>query len=350
MVAYPAQPPRDPGLARLYAEQMKTRLKLDFSRLPGSFVSKHRGGEDVAITRAIGFYGFTALIFKTPLNEDLDGAPNSFAPPISLANLDPQGGLQPVDHIANATNGKTGTDRHIFHADSADNKYLWTGVKSAAAAGAAQRIDQREFLKDSLGRFPLFRPAGDAFADFYAPQTAMNAADGQAVNPLEVPYAALSHELKTKGGVELGDVGLAIRVSTGASTGFIYADAGGENSTSVGECSRKMIRNLFGGAASDEDVCYIVFPNTSLGAVARPDRIPQILQAKLQDFALFDFTSTDELIDRCANPQFGERLSIGRRFLAPVGFRAPLQVALRDWDSIARASVRMALRRAGAPV
>ncbi|HEV8679854.1 MAG TPA: hypothetical protein VGQ90_10800 [Stellaceae bacterium] len=331
----------DPVVARALADQKKRLPKLDFGPLTGTFVSKHSGGRPVQVTKVTGFYGFAALIFKTPLNEDLDGAPNSYAPPISVTNLAPQGGLVMIEtSIKNATN-ETGT---VFHADPKLNTFQWTGVKSAAAG---DRLDQRDFLKDSLGRFPMFRPAGDAYAAYYAPQTAMNGADGQAVNPIEVPYAALSNSLKRHGRVELGDVGLAIRVSTGASTGFIYADAGGGASTSVGECSRKMIRNLFGGPATTEDICYVVFPYTSAGAVARPELIPALLRGKLKDLELFG--NADEFVDRCANPQFGEPLDVGRRFIPPAGFRMTLQQRINDQDQLARVNVEAALRRWGAP-
>jgi hypothetical protein len=163
-----------------------------------------------------------------------------------------------------------------------------------------------------------------------------------------VPYAVLSTTLKANGGVRLGDVGVAIRVSTGASTGFIYADAGGEYSNSVGECSRKMIRNLFGGSATNEDICYIVFRHTSVGSVARPELIPGLLQSQLKDLQLFASDAVDEFVDRCATPQLGEPLDVGRKFIPPAAFRISLLERARNEEAIERANVRAALRQWGA--
>jgi len=326
MVAYPTgfgQRPIDPVFARALAEENKSRPKLLFKTLPGSFVSKHTGGTAVTITEVTGFRQyFSALIFKTPLNEDLDGAPNSYAPPIGVVTpapsppgstapasppqliLDPRPGLHPIEtSLKNATNKKG----DVFHIDPKLNTFVWTGVKHSAGGA---RADVRDFLRDSNGEFPIFNPAASTYADYYAPQTAMDGADGQAVNPLEVPYAALSTALKANGGIRLGDVGLAIRTSTGASSEFIYADSGGDTSNSVGECSRKMIRNLFGGPPTNEDICYIVLRHTSAGPIAKPELTNSLIQSKLKDLKPFASDALGEFLDRCANPQLGSASNI----------------------------------------
>jgi hypothetical protein len=93
MVAYPpglGQRPMDPALARILAEENKSLPKLRFDKLSGTLVSKHTGGRGVSIMKVTGFRQyFSALIFKTPLNEDLDGAPNSYAAPIGVVNPTP---------------------------------------------------------------------------------------------------------------------------------------------------------------------------------------------------------------------------------------------------------------------
>ena len=94
--------------------------------------------------------------------------------------------------------------------------------------------------------------------------------------------------LRGNGHVDLGDFGLAVRPRTGNFTPFVYADAGGRKSNSVGECSRKMIRNLFGGAAAEEDICYIVFPGSASGNVVNPALISPRVQQMLGDLAKFD--------------------------------------------------------------
>jgi hypothetical protein len=284
------------------------------------------------------------LIFKTPLNEDLDGAPNSYAPPISETNLNPQPGFRPIEtSLKNATNEKDPAP--VFHKDGIGNTFIWTGVRSKVPSGPSDgTIDQRKFLRDHRGQFPM-KLLNGAYAGYYAPQTAMATADGQAVNPLEVPYAVLGTSLKDQGRVRLGDFGLAIRIYSGASSGFIYADAGGKKSTSVGESSRKLIRNLFGGPATSEDICYIVFPGTSPGPVARPDLISGQLKQLLHDLALFD--NADALIDRLANPQLGEPLFAGRRFIPPGLRTGNLEAALSQENDVFRANIVAALHKWG---
>jgi hypothetical protein len=256
-------------------------LRLQFRTLLGPFVSDHNSKTPVSVTRVFSKIGFEfeALLFRTAVHEDLDGAPRSFAPPIGASATErkkSRGGLSPLDHINNAT----GPDvPPVFHPlddkDTAKNTWKWTGVVSmtpAEATSAGREIDQRDFLRDKDGRFPVMQRKGTDGEGFYAPQTAIATRAGEAVNPLTVQYAALSTSLKNQGNVGLGDFGLAIRASTGVSSPFIYADAGGGKSTSVGECSRKFIQSLFGGGATEEKVCYIVFPNSRrVDDVAEPE-------------------------------------------------------------------------------
>jgi hypothetical protein len=63
----------------------------------------------------------------------------------------------------------------VFHLEPNLNTFVWTGVKHSAGGA---RVDARDFLRDSNGHFPIFNPAGSPFADYYAPQTAMDGADG----------------------------------------------------------------------------------------------------------------------------------------------------------------------------
>jgi hypothetical protein len=281
MVNYPDKKPLPPYLANVPQRPQPNPRELTFSRLRGSYVSKHRGGKSVTVVLVTDSFGADlALLFKTPLNEDLDGAPTSFAPPIDFNDPRPWHGMVALDDIRNATDGGD----HPFHEHGVGNTFHWTGVMSAPNGN----IDDRDFLRDGDGNFPLFQPPGSPTHDFYAPRTAMVGADGQAVNPLVVPYAALSTSVRDNGHVALGDVGVAVRTSTGASTGFLYGDAGGRASTSVGECSRMMIRNLFGGAATNEDILYIVFPGVSAGNVAHPELVEGLVRQNLARLAQFD--------------------------------------------------------------
>ena len=288
MAQYPEKrnlPPFLADAARQKAAHSRDNSRtLGFSQLKGKYVSKHTGGQNVDIVRATDWFGSEkALLFKTPLNEDLDGAPDSYAPPISATDVRPRNGLVALDNIKNATNEK-GT---VFHDDPSLNTFTWTGLVSASR-DSGRHIDDRQFLRDAGGKFPVFQPATSPNSAFYAPQTAIAGIDGQAVNPIEVPYAALSAALQANGHVSLGDFGLAVRASTGNFTAFVYADAAGSHSNSVGECSRKTIRNLFGGAASAEEICYIVFPGTARGNLVNPTLIAPTVQQSLADLAQYD--------------------------------------------------------------
>jgi Fungal chitosanase of glycosyl hydrolase group 75 len=299
MVDYHNKPVLPPYLKNVPGKPVDMSRRLKFEPVQADFVSKHTGGKPVAVTRVYDTpYGAEwALLFRTPLNEDLDGAPTSYAPPTSATNTSPTGTQHPLDNIKNATNQKG----IVFHDDATKNTYLWTGVVSARPADAGGRhLDDRPFLHDALGRVPVFQPAASATSDFYAPQTAMNAIDGQAVNPLVVPYAALSNSMAVHGHVGLGDFGLAIRASTGAATGFLYGDAGGGASTSVGECSRAMIRALFGGPATSEDICYVVFPGTSAGSMANAALIVPKVRDLLHKLAAFP--NTEDLAKKLLMP------------------------------------------------
>ncbi len=285
-----------PGyLADALAKVKPFRRAAEFRPLHGTYVTKHDNGKRVPIvhgaftTECVSF-----LLFKTPLNTDFDGARDSYAPPVAInqpsgPNNNPGlNGLSPRDWIFNATNKKFPPEH--FHADG-NNNFEWTGVESAAAGA---NIDNRLFLRDhqvktGLRRFPIIQRAGP-FAGFYEPQTAVQMIDGnarRAVDPLIVPYAVLSNELKSHGRVSLGDVGLAVRVKTGHATPFIYADAGGNTSTSVGEYSARTVSNL-GNPNDGEEIFIMSFAQSGISDVVDPNKIEPTLRrcvASLNEFS-----------------------------------------------------------------
>ena len=175
----------------------------------------------------------------------------------------------------------------------------------------------------------------------------MAGADGQAVNALTVPYVALSASMRSNGRVRLGDVGLAIRVATGAASSFLYADAGGSDSVSVGECSVNLVRALFGGSPTSEAVSFLVFPRTSLGNVAYPAEVRGLLQTALAGLA--KFANAEEIVSRLAMTHLGDPLLAGRRFIPQTGFRRPLAKALVEEDDTITINAAHALRNAGFP-
>jgi hypothetical protein len=277
MVAYPEK--RE---LPAYLNGVEYGPSLDFKPLLGDFKSKNRGGEPIAITQAAGgAYGFRALLFRTPLNIDHDGNPHAYAPPISVTNLSPQGGVPVKDELRNATNDNKNAVV-FFDPDPVTgknrNKFSWTGVRHVKKDSTVSH-DERLFLQDVDGNFPAFLAGSDK--KYYAPQTAINTSNGTAVNASEVPYGALGASLRKNGKVQKGDFGFAIRPSTGSFTPFVYADAGGEKSVTVGEYSSKLGRELFGGRSANEDASIIVFPGSahgnSINVAAIPVRVKKLL-------------------------------------------------------------------------
>jgi hypothetical protein len=343
MVDYGAKRPLDPFLANALREE-PFRPSLSFEPLPGRFVSDHVTNNPVTVTRVSSpTRGLQALLYKTPIHEDDDGDPESFGKPIDSTHVTRASGV-----VMKETSLKNATDQRdparVFNDPPKVNTFSWTGVQSRKSTEHGGAIDSRLFLKDKDDRFPIFRPGSDKF---YAPRTAMAGADGQAVNAQTVPYGALSEALQQKGRVEKGDFGLAIRLRTGASCGFLFADSGGKNSSSVGEYSVNLTRTLFGGHPTSEAVSFIVFPRTTLGDVAFPERIGPMLARALVNLAQFE--NVDDIVTRLARPQLGEPLFAGRTFVPQTGLRMPLLRAVADEDDLMEAKVRSALRRAGLP-
>jgi hypothetical protein len=281
---------------------------LTFWPLSAGFVENHVSEVPVAVTRVKSWIGFDAVIFRAPLNEDVDGHPRAYAPPISATDRKPKDGLSAKDHINNATNQAKPPPTFLTfdpkNPVATRNSWVWAGVKHFPEDTNGWRVDDRPFLRDHNGDFPAFRRAGSGFEQFYYSTTAINMANGSAVNAGEVPYGALSNALKVRGGVRLGDFGLAIRASTGVASPFIYADAGGDDSTSVGECSEKLILNLFGGPATNEKIYHIAFPGSRRAqGWAEPELMEPTVRRMIQDLAKHD--NADELVRRLAYPVHG---------------------------------------------
>ncbi len=320
MVHYPPTP--QPAWMRGIAPRPPAAPAFTFRPLSrGTFVTRHTHGHAVSVTEVLWDQG-RALILHTPLHEDLDGAPDSYAPPISATNLRPRNGVQVSEtSLKNATNESD--PNPVFHDPPLNalgqpprdpvtgedlnprNSFEWTGVVSRRNFGPNPnnlQIDDRLFLQDSRRRFPVMS-TDPAFPDHYAPQTATVDQNGRAVNPFTVPYAVLSASLRDNGGVSIGDFGLAIRPSTGDSSPLVYGDAGGRRSTSVGEASRHLIRTLFGGAATDEAVCYLIFPDSAPSRVIDTRTIAAHVTRLVA--ALDRLSNVDELVEKMAGAMPG---------------------------------------------
>jgi hypothetical protein len=178
--------------------------------------------------------------------------------------------LVALDSIGNATNSSSPT----FDLQG-NNTWLWAGVVSKRHAEVPGLVmDERPFLKDAAGRFPVLHQPGTPDQGFYVSQSkglAYNPSRPQA--PLEwdqdkyldasaIPYAVYADQWASLG-VGTGDYGLAIRPQNGAHTGFMFGDSGTPNK--VGECSRQLVRTLSPSAYNEDFVLFMVFPGTGSG-------------------------------------------------------------------------------------
>jgi hypothetical protein len=77
----------DPVVADALRRQRDVKPKLEFERLPGSYVSDHSSMSPVTVTRVTGHLGLKALLYKTPVHMDFDGDPEAYAAPVSVTNL-----------------------------------------------------------------------------------------------------------------------------------------------------------------------------------------------------------------------------------------------------------------------
>lgn len=230
-------------------------LEIDDVGEAGSF---HKtGGSNLILVKTPYRPDLSAIIFQCILNEDNDGAPDCYGPKHPPA----------LDPLADGTN-----DENAVFDKKGNNKWRWVGLVSmtpeeAQQAGVLARLDQRLEVRDGAkpqGRFPLFQPN----MQFYVSSTATSANASLSKthqdrfwNAREVSYGALTPPL-TRLGVDHGDFGLAIRLDTGVSEGFFYADSGGQNK--VGESSRKLFRTLFPNVDQEgHPVAFIVFPRTT---------------------------------------------------------------------------------------
>ncbi len=120
----------------------------------------------------VGLFGskFKMICYSIPkIAVDFDGAPDAYAPPVSATNHHPRNGLRAKDDIRNGTNESAA----VFHADGKGNTFHWTGVvnrSKSSAPGGDQDLDDRPFLRDVEGHFPVIEQSGP-YAGFYKPKS-----------------------------------------------------------------------------------------------------------------------------------------------------------------------------------
>ena len=263
----------------------KYMLEIDDVGETGSF--HQRGGSNLIFVKSRYRPDLKAIIFQAILNEDNDGAPDCYAPTKPPA----------LDPLADGTDDENA----VFDAKG-NNSWHWAGVVAmdpaeAQNAGVLNRLDQRLSVRDADGKFPVFQPN----MRFYVSQTPTAANPGLLItdqarfwNASEVSYGAITPPLRRLG-VDFGDFGLAIRVGTGVSDGFVYADLGLQDK--VGEMSRHLFRALFPHVDQENHpVAFIVFPGSAYrygGKKGSFHSNPNLaIRTRLADFSLADNFST----------------------------------------------------------
>jgi hypothetical protein len=284
----------------------------------------------VKVTEVRGGKGnFLALVYQCKVNVDWDGAPTAYgmdnpadARPAGLVwdsrtqtyereRVDHfQRDLKPLEYpglhgsLRDATSNVTKGDGLFFN-----HNFLWVGVVSAMPGVARANklfIDNREFLRDAQGRFPVIQQDGPA-KGYYVSQSGSFAISAAAVkaNPSlqflqssywdasSIPYCVFPSLLGR--GVNNGDFGLVIANNTGRSSGFFFADTG--STTKLGECSGFLATQVLGSPLNNGGtVTFLVFPRSGSGSPqqGQQDSIKKIVGERVSRLSGVD--NAEELI------------------------------------------------------
>ncbi|HEY3744157.1 MAG TPA: hypothetical protein VGL53_30135 [Bryobacteraceae bacterium] len=267
---------------------------LSFTRAPGSFADRFSAVPVFGVTAGTG--GFAAFVYQCRLNLDIDGAPNTYG--LDNAANKSQADLKPLESWHKGRKGvSTATSQKVGLGNAAgdpgdgtkgwqnflngNRKFYWAGLKAMTKLQAKQTgtaIDDRAMLEAGLGEsvgkgkpinlasvgmgwFPVLQASG-----YFMSTTSVQTTPGNYLDSTVVPYAVWANAWKLcslRGHkVALGDVGLAIRNSSGAATPFVYGDSGTPNK--VGESSQKL-HDALGGGDDPGMVTFIAFPGSGSG-------------------------------------------------------------------------------------
>ena len=241
-----------------------------------------------------------AIIFSCILNEDVDGAPNTYA---RFPNIN--GGL---DDLNNAKS-EAGAPFNALPTLAHHHMWKWVGVanlthEEADDAGLLARLDERTELAGRNGPFmpnpnparpPKFPVRRADNPGFYVSTTALPRNLGvPETDPnhwwdaTAFSYGALTPPL-TRLDVGLGDFGLAIRKDNGLSEPFFYADVGGQEK--VGEMSRHVFTRLgLGSSQEGHPIAFIVFPGSRRDPLE--SNVQGVIRRRLFGLSTYDNVST----------------------------------------------------------
>ena len=290
---------------------------------------------------------FLALVFSSPLHEDLDGAPTAYGENRPGDSL--QAGLSPLEkHLANAT-----SPWQIFHAKG--HAFHWTGVVAATAAFAAKhhlKIDDRSHLcangvpntdlhqpnEDAakVGSFPVVQQSGASRGYYVSPNnvivnpSAPRWEQSRYGDPTAMAFAVRTHAWEGKD-VLVGDVGWCINPANGNDQSFVFGDS--NKSHHVGECSSFMCRELCNGPPRGA-MTFVLFPGLRGGNMRQltAQGMDGRVRGEIMKLSMIDngadfahFLSLDANLTQFLRSRQGRPLN--SRILAPLarmGYTAPI--------------------------
>jgi len=288
---------------------------------PALNASDHKGG--VAITKIEHVAsGFKAFAYQCSLEEDLDGAPQAYGTnnprPVDQEHNRDTGFQHNIKMLETSLCNATSPHQNCA---AGNHDFAWVGIFAATQTFATNHgfsIDRRPFLEarrrtlptggtaplgpNEPGLYPAIQ-GGAAPSPGYFVSTTSAITDPEIqeweqmryVNAVAIPYAAWAgwwHAL----GVDKGDFGLAIRPTTGAFSGFVFADTG---TGRVGEVSRKLFETLSPERNNEDRFLFLVFPRSGVGVSDfqkfSKDAVVQT-QAKTSIRKLSNVASSDALV------------------------------------------------------
>jgi len=282
---------------------------LEVSQLPGSYNTGDRDNtEQVTVTWVRGgnlFHKdrrempmFEAYIYRAKFVEDYDGSPTAYGwdrpdgdtnnpsywrdrtwrdlPMTGPKYVNLQKNLHPLESkygqqvgLANAASPW----QNLWHG----HNFRWVGV----VAGTEQEAlfnnflyDERPQLRDMYGKYPVVQPEDGPAPGYYVSQNPTvvdknkpwwdqrRYADGNTF-----PYIVLPNQFMNLG-CRLGDVGIAIRPTTGKSAAFAFGDTG--TFGHLGEASSYLYRTVTGSKQGDppdnaDYITFLVLPKSGFG-------------------------------------------------------------------------------------
>jgi len=292
---------------------------LKFGHSLGGFTDRKK--KQITVRSVTGDGNFSAFVYKCVLNVDWDGAPSAYG--LDRPGVAGQTGLDPWEsprHGGSLSNARTG----------ANWSQEWCAVYNVTRGEAIRILRQYNLIppKPAKGA-DVLSPASHAIlkkfwdnrnATAYGHSLENRAGDGKfpIVQIVEMPttirpgyYVSTTswHDESKDGwdphryldasavpysvvpalsGVSMGDYGLVVRNSTGASTPYVCGDSSGATNGShrLGECSGAVYIAM--GRENEGDFSFIVFPRSGSGSLTNTSAAANVVRTQLSKLSADD--------------------------------------------------------------